>query len=208
MIHKDGLKFILPAIVVTVGAYYLNIKFGMTCGLITAWMIYFFRNPKRYLTKAGGAIIAAAEGKIVSITMALPPAEISFVDKPVTKISTFLNIFDVHVNAIPVSGKVINIQYHPGQFFNASMDKASDLNERNSIVIEYGKGRKLAVVQIAGLIARRIRCDLKVGDEVTQGQIFGIIRFGSRVDVYFDSEVLPLAAVGQKSRLIETVLFH
>lgn len=208
MIHKDGLKFILPAIIVTVGAYYLNVKFGITWGLITAWMIYFFRNPKRYLTKSDGAIIAAAEGKIVSITMALPPAEIPFVDKPVTKISTFLNIFDVHVNAIPVSGKVIDIQYHPGQFFNASMDKASDLNERNSIVIEYGKGRKLAVVQIAGLIARRIRCDLKVGDEVTQGQIFGIIRFGSRVDVYFDREVLPLVAVGQKSRLIETVLFH
>lgn len=208
MIHKDGFKFILPAIAVTIGAYYLNVKFGFVCGLITAWMIYFFRNPKRYLTKASGTIVAAAEGKIVSITSAMPPPEISFVDKPVTKISTFLNIFNVHVNAIPVSGKVIDIQYHPGQFFNASMDKASDLNERNSVVIEYGKGRKLAVVQIAGLIARRIRCDLKVGDEVTQGQIFGIIRFGSRVDVYFDREIAPLVSVGQKSRLIETILFH
>ena len=208
MIHKDGFKFILPAIAVTIGAYYINAKFGIECGLVTVWMIYFFRNPKRYLTKAEGAIVAAAEGKIVSITSALPPPEIPFVKKPVTKISTFLNVFDVHVNAIPVSGKVIDIQYHPGQFFNASMDKASDLNERNSIVIEYGDGQKMAVVQIAGLIARRIRCDLKVGDEVTQGQIFGIIRFGSRVDVYFDREIMPLVAVGQKSRLIETVLFH
>lgn len=207
-IHKDGFKFILPAIAVTIAAYYINTKFGIECGLVTAWMIYFFRNPKRCATKAEGAIIAAAEGKIVSITTAMPPAEITFVDNPVTKISTFLNIFDVHVNAIPVSGKVIDIQYHPGQFFNASMDKASDLNERNSIVIEYGDGRKMAVVQIAGLIARRIRCDLKIGDVVTQGQIFGIIRFGSRVDVYFDKEITPLVAVGQKSRLIETVLFN
>jgi phosphatidylserine decarboxylase len=208
VIHKDGFKFILPAIAVTAAAYYINETFGMGCGAVTAWMIYFFRNPKRYLTKAEGAIIAAAEGKIVSIKAAMPPAEIPFVKKPVTKISTFLNIFDVHVNAIPVSGTIIDIQYHPGQFFNASRDKASDLNERNSIVIEYGEGRKLAVVQIAGLIARRIRCDLKIGDQVTQGQIFGIIRFGSRVDVYFDHEITPLAAVGQKSRLIETVLFH
>ena len=149
-IHKDGFKFILPAIAVTIAAYYINETFGLICGLITAWMIYFFRNPKRYATKVEGAIIAAAEGKIVSITTAMPPLEITFVDKPVTKISTFLNIFDVHVNAIPVTGKVIDIQYHPGQFFNASMDKASDLNERNSVVIEYGDGRKIAVVQIAG----------------------------------------------------------
>jgi phosphatidylserine decarboxylase len=208
MIHKDGFKFILPAIAVTIGAYYLNTKFGIECGLVTAWIIYFFRNPKRYLTKAEGAIVTAAEGKIVSITTVVPPAEIPFVQKPVTKISTFLNVFDVHVNAIPVTGKIVDIQYHPGQFFNASLDKASDLNERNSIVIEYGDGRKIAVVQIAGLIARRIRCDLKVGDQVTQGQIFGIIRFGSRVDVYFDQEITPLVTVGQKSRLIETVLFH
>ncbi|MEK7654718.1 MAG: phosphatidylserine decarboxylase [Pseudomonadota bacterium] len=207
-IHKDGFKFILPAIAVTIAAYYINQTFGLICGLITVWMIYFFRNPKRYATQIEGAILAAAEGKIVSITTSTLPSEIAFIDKPVTKISTFLNIFDVHVNAIPVTGKVIDIQYHPGQFFNASMDKASDLNERNSVVIEYGDGRKMAVVQIAGLIARRIRCDLKVGDTVTQGQIFGIIRFGSRVDVYFDREVTPLVVVGQKSRLIETVLLH
>lgn len=206
MIHKDGLKFIVPALLVTAGAYYVNTKVCIDCGLITAWIIYFFRNPKRYLTKAEDAIVAAADGKIVSITTAMPPAEIPFVKKPVTKISTFLNLFDVHVNAIPVSGKVIDIQYHPGQFLNASRDKASDLNERNSIVIEYGSGQKLAVVQIAGLIARRIRCDLKIGDQVTQGQIFGIIRFGSRVDIYFDKEITPLVAVGQRSRMIETIL--
>ena len=208
MIHKDGFKFILPAIAVTIGAYYINTKFCIECSLVTAWIIYFFRNPKRYLTKADNVIVSAADGKIVSITTALPPAEISFVDKPVTKISTFLNVFDVHVNAIPVSGKVIDVQYHPGQFLNASLDKASDLNERNSIVIEYGDGRKLAVVQIAGLIARRIRCDVKVGDEVTQGQIFGLIRFGSRVDIYFDREITPLIAEKQRARMIETVLFH
>lgn len=207
-IHKDGFKFILPAIVVTIGAYYLNTKFGIGCSLITAGIIYFFRNPKRYITKAKNTIIAAAEGKIISITTVMPPAEIPFVLKPVTKISTFLNIFDVHVNAIPVSGKIVDLQYHPGQFFNASMDKASDLNERNSIVIEYGDGQKIAVVQIAGLIARRICCDLKIGDQVTQGQIFGIIRFGSRVDIYFDREITPLVAGGQKSRLIETVLLQ
>jgi len=206
VIHKDGLKFVIPALVLTIGAGYISTRLGFECGLFTAWIVWFFRNPKRYLAKVENSIVAAADGKIVSITTAKPPAEISFVKKPVTKISTFLNVFDVHVNAIPVTGKVVDVQYHKGQFLNASLDKASDLNERNSIVIEYADGRKLAVVQIAGLIARRIRCDVKVGDEVTQGQIFGIIRFGSRVDIYFDREISPIIAEGQRVRLIETIL--
>ncbi len=208
MIHKDGLRFIIPSILITIWLSYWHIPATILTGAITIWIIYFFRNPKHYIANLKNSVVAAADGKIVSISTAVLPEEIRFTKKKVTKISTFLNLFDAHVTAIPVSGKVIDIKYHPGQFLNASFDKASELNERNSVVIEYEDGKKLAVVQIAGLIARRIRCDIKVGDEVTQGQIFGLIRFGSRVDIYFDKEIKPLVTVGQKVRFSESILSY
>ena len=209
MIHRDGLKFLLPAIAVSALAYVIHFKLFVVCVLITLYIGYFFRSPKRYLPNAKNVAIAPADGIIVDISQSLPPKEISYTDKPVTKISIFLNIFDVHVNCFPINGEVVDIQYYKGQFLNASFDKASEKNERNSVVLKYGKDKKMGVVQIAGLIARRIRCDAKIGDQANIGEIFGLIRFGSRVDIYFDAEEKSiLVSKGQRVRMGETPLVY
>jgi len=135
-----------------------------------------------------------------------PPQEYKISENPCTKISIFLSVFDVHVNKIPISGKILDVIYKPGKFFNASFNKASEFNERNTLIIEFGRKRKMAVSQIAGLIARRICCDVKKGDEVKKGGDYGIIRFGSRVDIYFDEIVTPFVDVGHKVRVGETAL--
>lgn len=206
IIHKEGYIFI----VIFAAVSFLFSSFSSTLGIIgfilTAWCAYFFRNPERYTPILEDMIISPADGVVQSIVDAAPPAELGLGDKEMLRISVFLNVFNVHVNRIPVDGKVTALHYNPGKFFNASMDKASIHNERQSILIETADKTQVACVQIAGLIARRIVCDLEEGDKVEAGARFGIIRFGSRVDVYLPRKAMPLVCVGQICVGGETVL--
>ncbi len=206
IIHKEGYIFIVAFAAVT----FLFASFSSTLGIVglvcTIWCVYFFRNPERHTPVVENMVIAAADGIVQSIVEAVPPAELGMGKDEMLRISIFLNIFNVHVNRIPVDGKVTALHYNPGKFFNASLDKASVYNERQSILIETDSGIKVACVQIAGLIARRIVCDLEEGDKVTAGSRFGIIRFGSRVDVYLPRKVIPMVCVGQTCVGGETII--
>lgn len=204
--HAAGRPFILGGIVVIV----LGIAFGtwlFWLGVIfTAFCFYFFRDPERVPPGRVGALLAPADGKVVSVTPAVPPPELGLGTTPRWRIGIFLSILNVHVNRLPADGTVTRISYRHGRFFNASLDKASEENERNAIAIRLADGREIAVVQIAGLIARRIICDLREGDAVRAGSRYGIIRFGSRTDLYLPEGVLPLIAEGQTMVGGETVV--
>lgn len=209
--HPAGWPFIAIFVGVTlllsfVGGWVLFI--GV---ILTAWCFYFFRDPARVTPLKSGLIISPADGKVVAIQDVIPDAEFGLGNTPRTRISIFLNVFDVHVNRIPAAGTVIARRYRPGKFINASLDKASVDNERMGLTIklngEHSKsGELLGVVQIAGLIARRILCDAQEGQQVRTGERFGIIRFGSRTDIYLPNGVQPLVSVGQYMLGGETVL--
>lgn len=176
-------------------------------GLIaTLWCLYFFRNPDRITPIREGLIVSAGDGVIQRITKCIPPVELGLEVAEHTRISVFLNVFDVHVNRIPIEGSITRLHYHHGTFLNASLDKASEDNERQSITITTPDGLTVGVVQIAGLVARRILCELKEGQSVKTGERFGLIRFGSRVDVYLPPDVAPMVIEGQRSIGGETVL--
>jgi phosphatidylserine decarboxylase len=176
-------------------------------GLIfTLFCLYFFRDPERVPPGRVGLVLAPADGKVVSVTPAPPPPELGLGELPRWRVGIFLSVLDVHVNRIPVDGTVTRIAYRHGKFFNASLDKASDANERNALAIRLPDGREIAVVQIAGLIARRIRCDAHEGDAVRAGDRFGIIRFGSRTDIYLPEGMRALVAEGQTMIGGETVI--
>lgn len=179
---------------------------GWAGAILTLWCAYFFRDPKRVTPARDGLAVSPADGVVQMITDAAPPAEIEMGESPRTRISIFMNVFNVHVNRIPIGGRIVKTAYRPGKFVNASLDKASEHNERQSFHMETADGRSFGVVQIAGLVARRIRCDLREGQEVRAGERFGIIRFGSRVDVYLHDGVVPLVAVGQTAIAGETVI--
>ena len=204
--HSAGRPFILGGIV----AIILGIAFGawlFWLGVIfTAFCFYFFRDPERVPPGRVGAVLAPADGTVVSLSPAVPPRELGLGATPRWRIGIFLSIVNVHVNRVPADGTVTRISYRHGRFLNASLDKASDENERNAIAIRLPDGREIAVVQIAGLIARRILCDLREGDAVHAGSRFGIIRFGSRTDLYLPEGVLPLIAEGQTMIGGETVI--
>ncbi|MBX6374373.1 MAG: phosphatidylserine decarboxylase [Acetobacteraceae bacterium] len=168
--------------------------------------LYFFRDPERVPPPRPGVILAPADGKVVSVRPAVPPAELGLGETPRWRVAIFLSVLDVHVNRIPADGTVTRIAYRHGAFLNASLDKASDENERNAIAMVLPDGRDLAVVQIAGLIARRIVCQVREGDAVQAGQRFGIIRFGSRTDLYLPEGVRPLVTEGQTMIGGETVI--
>jgi phosphatidylserine decarboxylase len=172
----------------------------------TLFCLYFFRDPVRVRSPVPGAILAPADGKIVSIMLAVPPAELGLGAEPRWRVAIFLSVLNVHVNRMPADGVVSKIAYHAGRFLNASVDKASEENERNAVALRLADGRDMAVVQIAGLIARRILCDVREGDRVTGGDRFGIIRFGSRTDLYLPHGIFPTVAVGQTAVGGETVL--
>jgi phosphatidylserine decarboxylase len=174
--------------------------------VFTAFCLYFFRDPERVAPSRHGAVVAPADGRVVSVMPAVPPAELGLGDAPRWRVAIFLSVLDVHVNRAPVEGRITRIAYRHGAFVNAAADKASDDNERNALAIRLNDGRDLAVVQIAGLIARRIVCTVREGDMVATGERFGIIRFGSRTDVYLPEGVRPLAAVGQTMIGGETVI--
>lgn len=196
-VHPDGWPIIGGAALASLLLGLLFGPLGWLGAAATAWCVYFFRDPDRVVPTRPGLVVSPADGKVDNVTQAPPPPELRLGDEPRTRVSIFLNIFDVHVQRVPVEGTVIKAVYHPGRFFNATLDKASEENERMAVAIDVGRERTLAVVQIAGLIARRIRCDLEEGDSVTTGERYGLIRFGSRVDVYLPVGVDALVAPGQ-----------
>ena len=204
--HPAGRPFIICGILVAllgllVGAwmFWLGLLFLLFC-------LYFFRDPERVAPGREGAILAPADGHVVSVMPAVPPAELGLGDTPRWRVATFLSVMDVHVNRVPFDGVVTRIAYRHGAYLNASVDKASELNERNALAIRLADGRMIAVVQIAGLIARRIVCNVREGDAVRAGERFGIIRFGSRTDLYLPEGVRPLVTEGQTMIGGETVM--
>lgn len=176
-------------------------------GLVaTVWCVYFFRDPDRVTPLRDGLVISPADGVVCSVGLQPPPPELDMGTEPRPRIAVFMSVFDVHVNRVPLDGRVRKVAYSPGRFLNASLDKAAEDNERMAIALDLPDGRDLAFVQIAGLVARRIKCDLAEGQDVVKGRRFGLIRFGSRVDVYLPPGSAPLVAVGQRCVAGETVL--
>ena len=205
-IHRDGWPFVAGFAAVTVILAVLWSPLGWIGAILTGWCTYFFRDPPRITPIRGGLVVSPADGIVQMIEAAAPPAELGLASRPLTRISVFMNIFNVHVNRTPVDGTVVNLAYRPGKFFNASLDKASEFNERQAVALRLADGRDLVVVQIAGLVARRIRCDLRQNQAVRTGERFGLIRFGSRVDVYLPDGVAPLVIPGQTTIAGETVI--
>ncbi len=208
-IHKEGYPFIALFAGVNLLAFLLAPWLGWLLAPITIWCVAFFRDPERSTPDGAGLIICPADGKLLPIIEAVPPAELDMGEAPRQRLSIFMNVFNVHVNRNPVSGTVIAKSYRPGKFFNASFDKASIHNERMSIRLRPegdNVARDLAVVQIAGLVARRIVCDLTQGQSVQRGARFGIIRFGSRVDIYLPPGTEILVTSGITTIAGETVL--
>ncbi|MCX7281248.1 MAG: phosphatidylserine decarboxylase [Alphaproteobacteria bacterium] len=209
-IHKEGYPFIAIFAAINLLAFLLSAWLGWLLLPVTIWCVTFFRDPDRTTPDGAGLIISPADGKLLPLVDAVPPAEMGMGDAPRPRLSIFMNVFNVHVNRNPVSGHVVAKAYRPGKFFNASFDKASIHNERMSIRLrpegESTDTKDLAVVQIAGLVARRIICDLVQGEGVRRGNRFGIIRFGSRVDVYLPPGTEILVTPGITTRAGETIL--
>jgi phosphatidylserine decarboxylase len=204
--HRAGRPFIAAGIAIAVLGLFVHYGVGWIGLAFTLFCLYFFRDPERVPPSRAGVVVSSADGLVVSVGMAVPPGELGLGPAPRMRVATFLSVLNVHVNRIPAAGVVTAIAYRAGAFVNASLDKASDENERNAIAIRLPDGRDLAVVQIAGLIARRILCDLRPGDAVRAGARFGIIRFGSRTDIYLPEGVHPLVSVGQTMIGGETVI--
>jgi phosphatidylserine decarboxylase len=209
-IHREGWPFIGFAVVATILGALLVHWLGLILLVVALWVVAFFRDPERKTPTGEGLIICPADGKLLPLVHAVPPAELGMGEVPMLRMSIFMNVFNVHVNRSPCDGLVTTLAYRPGKFFNASFDKASTDNERMSIrlrVAEAGRSEKdIAVVQIAGLVARRIVCDLKEGQRICRGDRFGMIRFGSRLDVYLPDGVIVSAKEGQTVRAGQTVL--
>tara|TARA_B110000438_G_C15701141_1_gene601103 strand:+ start:127 stop:777 length:651 start_codon:yes stop_codon:yes gene_type:complete len=204
-LHREGYRFLAIAGVVTFILLLLSNFLGIISFIITIWVYYFFRDPERFPISNENYLISPADGVITQITETNGPKDLGLENKKYTKISIFMNVFDCHVNRVPCSGKITKIYYKPGKYINASLDKSSEENERNYIKMKNQKGEELILTQIAGLIARRIVCEVKENEEIKQGSKFGIIRFGSRVDLYFENYKV-LANVNQKTISGETLL--
>lgn len=205
-IHPAGWMFISIFAFVALLLALFSSFLGWLGLIATTWCIYFFRNPPRVTPIREGLVISPADGVVQSITKTVPPAELELGDSERTRISIFMNVFNVHVNRIPITGSVNKIHYKPGKFFNASLDKASAENEQNLIKITTPENVDIGIVQIAGLVARRIMCDLISNQPVKTGETFGIIRFGSRVDIYLPPDTQAMAIVGQTAVGGETIL--
>lgn len=207
IVHREGYAIILFAACVTFLLAVTNSKLGWASLFVTLGLCFFFRNPSRFSPVNDGLVLSPADGKVQSVSLAVPPKELGMDQSlEMTRVSIFLSVFDVHVNRVPASGKVTKLAYNPGRFINASLDKASEQNERQSVLMQTNTGQELAFVQIAGLIARRIVCELKEGQEIHAGQSFGIIKFGSRMDVYLPKEFEVLVTPGQYMIGGETIL--
>lgn len=204
--HREGIKFVLIFALITVGFFFISDWLGWAGVGLTIWCYYFFRDPQRTTPTRDGLLVSPADGIISLIEKAVPPEELGMSPDALTRVSVFMNVFNCHVNRAPIAGDVVSIAYRAGKYFNASLDKASSDNERNSLVLKVADGRQIAVVQIAGLVARRIVCFVKKSQVMRTGERFGLIRFGSRVDVYLPEGVHPLVSVGQSMVAGETVI--
>lgn len=204
--HPEGVKFVAVFGAITVGLFLLTPILGWVGVGLTVWCYYFFRDPERVSPTRPGLIVSPADGIVSLIEPAVPPAELGMADEALTRVSVFMNVFNCHVNRTPIAGEITSVAYRPGKFFNASLDKASVDNERNSLCVRMEDGTELAVVQIAGLVARRIVCFVEPGAKMQTGERFGLIRFGSRLDVYLPHGVTPLVSIGQTMVAGETVV--
>jgi phosphatidylserine decarboxylase len=205
-VHNDGYKFLAIAAAVTLFLFWFWPPLAWVAVLITAWIAYFFRDPPRVTPLREGLVVAPGDGRVSAIERVKPPAELGLGDTPRVRVSIFLSVFDVHINRTPVAGRVARLIYTPGSFLNASLDKASEENERRAMVIETPNGETIGVVLIAGLVARRIVTFLDEGTSVAAGERIGLIRFGSRVDVYVPAGAEIPVITGQLAIGGETVL--
>ena len=204
-IHNEGYKFLVIFTVATIILYLISSFLGLIGLVLTIWCYYFFRDPERYSINDDDYLVSPADGLVLQVQECDGPKELNLENKKFTKVSIFMNVFDCHVNRSPCAGKVSEILYKPGKFLNASLDKASEDNERNYYKITNSKGEDIIVVQIAGLIARRIVTETTENSELTQGERIGMIRFGSRADLYFEN-YKPLAKVNQKTIAGESLI--
>ena len=204
-IHSEGYKFLAIAIFITIVLYIISTFLGLIGLVLSIWVYYFFRDPERISINDDNYLTSPADGEVLMVHEVDGPIELNLQDKKFTKISIFMNVFDCHVNRTPCEGKISEILYKPGKFLNASLDKASEDNERNYYNIINSHGEEVIVVQIAGLIARRIVCETSKDQQLQQGERIGMIRFGSRADVYFEN-YKTLVKVGQKTIAGETLL--
>ena len=204
-IHPEGYKFLVIVIALTIFLYFFSSFLGLLGLFLSVWVYYFFRDPERISINDDNYLVSPADGMVLQVYETLGPKELGLENKKFSKVSIFMNVFDCHVNRIPCDGKVSDIIYKPGKFFNASLDKASEDNERNYYKIANNQGEDVIVVQIAGLIARRIVCEISKDQNLKQGDRIGIIRFGSRADIYFENYI-PLVKVNQKTIAGETLL--
>lgn len=205
-IHAEGHRWILIFLVVSILLFLLFEPLGWAGLIATLWCIYFFRDPNRVVPDEKGILVSPADGTVCAIVEAIPPKELDMGDEPVTRISVFLSVFNVHVNRVPAAGKITQVEYVEGQFLDAAVLEASEVNERVVIKMETEDGATIAFNQVAGLVARRILCDIKAGDAVERGDRFGLIRFGSRNDIYLDSRYVPMVKEGQTMIGGETVI--
>ena len=204
-IHPEGYRFLAISGVITLILWVMSNFFGIVFGIITIWVYYFFRDPDRTIIQDDNFLVSPADGIVSAIKEVNGPIELGLESKTFTRVSIFMNIFNCHVNRSPLSGKIEDIFYKPGKFLNASLDKASEENERNYFKITSKKGEEIIVVQIAGLIARRIVTQVTINENLSQGQRIGMIRFGSRVDLYIQNKKI-LAQVGQNVTAGESLL--
>ena len=204
-LHKEGYRFVVIAAIITFVLLLISDFLGILSLVLSVWVYYFFRDPERYPINNDNYLVSPADGVVSQISEVDGPKEMGLEKKKYTKVSIFMNVFDCHVNRSPVSGKIVKIYYKPGKYINASLDKASKENERNYLKVESKDGNELILVQIAGLIARRIVCEVKENEEIKQGDRFGMIRFGSRVDLYFENYQLMIRQ-NQKTIGGETII--
>ena len=196
-LHREGYRMLVIAVIITMLLILINKILGVIGFVLTIWVYYFFRDPERYPINDDSFLVSPADGVISLIVNVRGPKELNMENKEFQRVSVFMNVFNCHVNRVPVTGKIDEIFYKPGKFIDASLDKASEDNERNLIKYSNNSGKTFAIVQIAGLVARRIVCEVKEGQNLNQGDRIGIIRFGSRVDLYFDNDYKLLAKQGQ-----------
>jgi phosphatidylserine decarboxylase len=208
-VHREGLPYIGAFAVASLFLFWLWSPLGWLATIATVWCIYFFRDPDRVTPVRDGIVVAPADGRVSRVVNAVPPKELDLGERPLPRVSIFMSVFDCHVNRSPLAGRIERIAYHHGAFISADLDKASESNERNAFVIASGNAR-IGIVQIAGLVARRIVCFVREGATVRAGERIGMIRFGSRVDVYLPDGVRPLVAEGQTAIAGETIIadFH
>jgi phosphatidylserine decarboxylase len=205
-IHPEGYPFVGGFAFASIVLLWLWPPLGWLATVATVWCAYFFRDPPRVTPVRDGIIVAPADGRVSQIANAVPPKELELGDRPLPRVSIFMSVFDCHINRSPVSGRIERIVYRPGKFLSADLDKASEDNERNAFVITMTNGRRIAAIQIAGLVARRIVSFARQGEAVAAGQRIGMIRFGSRVDVYLPDGTRALVAEGQTAIAGETVI--